>query len=211
VHFDQRGDAADERINELLDLVGLPASTAGRYPRELSGGQRQRVSIARALAVKPQVIVADEPTSALDVSVQATILRLFADLREQLGISLIFISHNLAATRAICDRVDVMYLGRLVESGSRSAVFDRPSHPYTRALMTAAPELAGTHQTVTRSGLSGELPSLSEVPAGCRLHPRCPRAEAICSVEDPALAAVTVDADHLSACHFRDEPAVASA
>ncbi len=237
-HFGRRGEKASDRSGELLSLVGLPPSTLQRYPRELSGGQRQRVAIARALAVEPQVIVADEPTSALDVSVQATILRLFAELRATLGIGVILISHNLAATRALCDQIDVMYLGRIVERGARDEVFQHPSHPYTRALLASAPSLVNagwarrdpaargdwvpTRRESTlesrlldpdapdaaRLALHGEPPSPSAIPDGCRLHPRCPLAERICSTDDPELGPVHGDARHLSACHFRDQLAM---
>jgi oligopeptide/dipeptide ABC transporter ATP-binding protein len=184
-----RGEQAAERCRELMSLVGLPLDALTRYPGAFSGGQRQRIAIARALAVEPQVIVADEPVSALDVSVQATILELFADLRDRLGISLLMISHNLAAVRHVCDRVAVMYLGKIVEVGITSEVFTDPHHPYTRSLLNSVPQ----------------PPSPLSRPSGCSFHARCPRAEARCASEEPLL--LPVDGLHVreSACHFREE------
>jgi oligopeptide/dipeptide ABC transporter ATP-binding protein len=194
----------DERCRELLALVGLPADATTRHPGAFSGGQRQRIAIARALAVEPRVIIADEPVSALDVSIQATILELFANLRDQLGISLVMISHNLAAVRHVCDRVAVMYLGKIVEVGSTSQVFADPRHPYTRSLLNAVPQVR-RDPPKNRIRLAGEPPSPLSRPTGCSFHPRCPRAEARCTVEEPALLALTGDASRESACHFRDE------
>jgi oligopeptide transport system ATP-binding protein len=198
------GAAADQRSRELLALVGLPPDALTRHPGAFSGGQRQRIAIARALAVEPHVIVADEPVSALDVSIQATILELFADLRDRLGISLVMISHNLAAVRHVCDRVAVMYLGKLVEVGTTAKVFANPNHPYTRSLLNAVPQVR-RDPPKNRIRLAGEPPSALSRPAGCSFHPRCPRAEARCSVDEPALLHLTNDATRSSACHFRDE------
>jgi oligopeptide/dipeptide ABC transporter ATP-binding protein len=198
------GAKAQERCRELLALVGLPADALNRYPGAFSGGQRQRIAIARALAVEPHIIVADEPVSALDVSIQATILELFADLRDRLGISLVMISHNLAAVRHVCDRVAVMYLGKLVEVGVTTEVFADPRHPYTRALLNAVPQVkrdAPSH----RIRLSGEPPSPLSRPTGCSFHPRCPRAEDRCALEEPALLPVADLRLRDAACHFRDE------
>jgi peptide/nickel transport system ATP-binding protein len=194
---------AEDRCRELMALVELPASALDGYPSAFSGGQRQRIAIARALAVEPRILLADEPTSSLDVSVQATILSLFADLQARLGISVLMISHNLAAVRHVCHRVAVMYLGRIVEIGPTAAIFSDARHPYTQALLAAAPRIAPASQAA-RPRLRGEPPSPTAIPSGCPFHPRCPRAEAICAAELPELTRARgslLDA----ACHFRDE------
>jgi oligopeptide/dipeptide ABC transporter ATP-binding protein len=177
--------AAAERVREVLGAVGLPPEAAHRYPHAFSGGQRQRIAIARALAPAPGLIVCDEATSALDVSVQAQILNLVADLQERLGLSLMFISHNLGAVRHISGRVAVMYLGRVVEQGSEADIFDRPAHPYTAALLAAVPEPV-VDQTAS-APLAGEIPSPLDRPSGCHFHPRCPKAQERCRLEDPPL------------------------
>jgi oligopeptide/dipeptide ABC transporter ATP-binding protein len=196
--------AHDERCRELMSLVGLPLDALTRYPGAFSGGQRQRIAIARALAVEPHVIVADEPVSALDVSVQATILELFGDLRDRLGISLLMISHNLAAVRHVCDRVAVMYLGKIVEVGITSEVFTDPRHPYTRSLLNSVPQVR-RDPPLRRIRLTGEPPSPLNRPSGCSFHARCPRAEARCAIDEPALLSVDGLRERESACHFRDE------
>jgi oligopeptide transport system ATP-binding protein len=203
-HELSRGARADERCRELMSLVGLPLDALTRYPGAFSGGQRQRIAIARALAVEPHVIVADEPVSALDVSVQATILELFADLRDRLGISLLMISHNLAAVRHVCDRVAVMYLGKIVEVGVTSEVFTDPRHPYTRSLLNSVPQVR-RDPPLNRVRLTGEPPSPLHRPSGCSFHARCPRAEARCATEEPLLLPVPGLRARESACHFRDE------
>ncbi|MFD9330360.1 ABC transporter ATP-binding protein [Streptomyces sp. NPDC060065] len=185
-----------ERVEELLHLVGLPERTYDSLPRQLSGGQRQRVGIARALAVEPRLLVADEAVAALDVSVQAAILNLFADLRARLGLSMVFISHDLAAVQAICDRVAVMYLGRVVETASVEELFGNPGHPYTRALISASPSL--DEVGVPAPLLTGEPPSPLRVPSGCRFNPRCPLAVDKCRTDDPGWQGRE---GHLTACH----------
>ena len=203
VHRLARGERAEARCRELMELVELPAGALDGYPSAFSGGQRQRIAIARALAVEPRVLIADEPTSSLDVSVQATILTLFADLQARLGISVLMISHNLAAVRHLCHRVSVMYLGRIVEIGSTGAIFSDARHPYTQALLASAPRIEPSGQ-LTRPRLRGEPPSPTAIPSGCPFHPRCPRAEAICAETLPDLApALGSEVD--AACHFRDE------
>ncbi|GAB4079885.1 ABC transporter ATP-binding protein [Modestobacter muralis] len=186
----------------LLNLVGLEEDVLGAYPSQFSGGQRQRLAIARALAVRPDVLIADEPVSALDVSVQATILELFATLRSELGLSILFIAHNLAVVQHLADRVAVMYLGRIVEVAETSALFSAPRHPYTRALIDSIPRMT---ETSVNDGfeLDGEPPSPYDVPAGCRFHPRCPLASEICRENDPPL--LTIGPAHSSACLKADE------
>jgi peptide/nickel transport system ATP-binding protein len=179
-----RGRAATSaRVAELLRQVGLSPGDARRYPHEFSGGQRQRVSIARALAGEPDFLVCDEPTSALDVSVQAQILNLMKDLQRRLGLTYLFISHNLAVVYHVSDAVGVMYLGRLVEWADTEALFRRPQHPYTRMLLDAIPDLAMTGRS--RTPVAGEVPSPLNPPSGCAFHPRCPFANARCRSEVP--------------------------
>jgi oligopeptide/dipeptide ABC transporter ATP-binding protein len=189
------------RCAELLDLVRLHRGVANAYPRQLSGGQRQRVSIARALAVEPELLIADEPVSSLDVSVQATVLNLLADLRRELGLTLLLIAHNMAVVRHVCERTVVMYLGRVVESGPTDRIFRDPRHPYTRALLSAVPRLVPGRSSPAPA-LVGDPPSPIRLPSGCRFHPRCPIAAEVCSTTDPALEAGPSGPDHRAACLF---------
>ena len=174
------------RVKELLELVGLKASHVNRYPHEFSGGQRQRICIARAIALNPKLIICDEPVSALDVSIQAQILNLLKDLQEKLGLTYVFISHDLSVIEYFCDRVAVMYLGKIVEIGSREEIFNNPKHPYTQALLSAIPRV-GEGKKQMKKSLSGEVPSPINPPSGCTFHPRCQFCMPECSQKTPTL------------------------
>jgi oligopeptide/dipeptide ABC transporter ATP-binding protein len=198
LHADLSLSARRERVAELLDTVGLKSEHARRYPHEFSGGQRQRIAIARALALRPKLIVCDEPVSALDVSIRSQILNLLADLQQRLGLAYIFISHDLAVVRHIATRVAVMYLGRIVESAACDAIFAEPRHPYTQALLSAVPAPSARARRQRRL-LPGDPPSALDPPAGCHLHPRCAYAQDVCKRSRPELA---LSASHAAACHL---------
>jgi oligopeptide transport system ATP-binding protein len=193
------GEEVVRERDRLMERVGLGPRLAGRLPRELSGGQRQRISIARALSVRPQVLIADEAVSSLDVSVRAQILNLLSDLRSELGLTLIFISHDLGVVDHLCDRVAVMYLGRIVEVGPVADVLGRSAHPYTRALVAAVPQpVVGRRRS--QPSLRGELPSPTNPPSGCVFRTRCPIVQSLCAETVPA--PVTMRPGHLATCHF---------
>jgi oligopeptide transport system ATP-binding protein len=196
-----------ERVSELLKIVGLNPFFINRYPHEFSGGQRQRIGIARALATNPSFIVADEPISALDVSIQAQVVNLLDDLSTELGLTYLFIAHDLSMVRYISDRVAVMYLGRIVELSDRDGIFDLPLHPYTQALLSAIPipdpEKEGKRQRLI---LEGDVPSPANPPKACRFHPRCSYATEICSQEDPEFRnAIAEGPEHWVACHHAEK------
>ncbi len=194
------------RVQELLDLVGLNPEHINRYPHQFSGGQRQRIGIARGIALNPKVLVCDEPVSALDVSVQAQVVNLMEKLQDELGLSYVFIAHDLSVVRHISDRVGVMYLGRMAELGEEDEVYARPTHPYTQALLSAVPvpdpTLRGRREQIV---LEGDVPSPANPPSGCRFHTRCWKAQDICSVDEPELVLRSDGGgEHLSACHFAE-------
>ena len=196
-------DEVDARIIQLLELVGLSEDQADRLPSAFSGGQRQRIGIARALAVQPKLIIADEPVSALDVSIQAQIINLLCDLQEKLGLSILFISHDLRVVRYISDRVAVMYLGAMVETAPTDTLYTAPAHPYTKVLLAAAPSMEENKVDDKKAAVLGELPSPINLPSGCRFHPRCTYADELCRTESPKLRclAETPEGPHMCACH----------
>jgi oligopeptide/dipeptide ABC transporter ATP-binding protein len=203
IHGMHKGDGAQKKaVQDLMDIVGLNPEHYNRYPHEFSGGQRQRIGVARALALKPKLIVADEPVSALDVSIQAQIINLLRDLQREFGLTLVFIAHDLSVVRHVCDRIAVMYLGKVVELAEADALFEHPRHPYTGALLSAVPvpdpRMARQKQ---RQVLQGDLPSPTNPPQACRFHTRCPKMrEGHCDVEEPLLA--PKEGGNLAACHY---------
>jgi oligopeptide transport system ATP-binding protein len=207
IHNIGSGQSRKDRIQELLRLVGLNPYFINRYPHEFSGGQRQRIGIARALATNPAFIVADEPISALDVSIQAQVVNLMDDLKADLGLTYLFIAHDLSMVRYISDRVAVMYLGRIVELSNRDEIFDHPLHPYTQALLSAIP-IPDPEKEAKRQRLilEGDVPSPANPPSGCRFHPRCSYATEICSQEDPEFRNLGSDSvPHSVACHHAEK------
>jgi peptide/nickel transport system ATP-binding protein len=205
IHGERDQDVLNTRVRDLLEMVGLKSQHMNRYPYAFSGGQRQRIGIARALALRPKLIVADEPVSALDVWIQAQVINLLEDLQQEFDLTYLFIAHDLSVVEHISDRVAVMYLGKIVEVAPAVQLYAEPKHPYTEALLSAIPR-ADPDQKSRRIILAGDVPSPAAPPPGCKFHPRCRYAQSICTEQEPAL--IEVAPEHFAACHFANELAL---